>query len=156
MQSKEELLESLLEINPNYNPDLIEKAYDVGVRMHDGQLRKSGEPYFVHPLAVAKILAELGMDEQRSCAPKIAATLISLSSRNSLSKIFSAAQLFIRPPKLNTLFYQTLRVRFRLSGTARASGCTTLSSVSICSAIPKRFGEPYCSCPPGCSRLSLY
>lgn len=64
MQSKEELLESLLEINPNYNPDLIEKAYDVGVRMHDGQLRKSGEPYFVHPLAVAKILAELGMDER--------------------------------------------------------------------------------------------
>ena len=64
MQSKEELLESLLEINPNCNPDLIEKAYDVGVRMHDGQLRKSGEPYFVHPLAVAKILAELGMDER--------------------------------------------------------------------------------------------
>lgn len=64
MQSKEELLESLFEINPNYNPDLIEKAYDIGIRMHDGQLRKSGEPYFIHPLAVAKILAELGMDER--------------------------------------------------------------------------------------------
>ncbi len=64
MQSREEFLESLLEINPNYNLSLIEKAYDIGVRMHDGQLRKSGEPYFTHPLAVAKILAELGMDER--------------------------------------------------------------------------------------------
>ncbi|WP_344129202.1 RelA/SpoT family protein [Luedemannella flava] len=40
----------------------IRKAYTVAEKMHRGQMRKSGEPYITHPLAVAKILAELGMD----------------------------------------------------------------------------------------------
>jgi GTP pyrophosphokinase len=41
---------------------LLRRAYDVAEQMHEGQLRKSGEPYITHPLAVAQILAELGMD----------------------------------------------------------------------------------------------
>jgi guanosine-3',5'-bis(diphosphate) 3'-pyrophosphohydrolase len=41
---------------------LLRRAYDVAERMHRGQMRKSGEPYITHPLAVAQILAELGMD----------------------------------------------------------------------------------------------
>ncbi len=53
----------LLDINPNLKLENIKKAYDLANTMHKDQLRKSGEPYFVHPLAVAKILAELGMDE---------------------------------------------------------------------------------------------
>jgi GTP pyrophosphokinase len=40
----------------------LRRAYDVAERMHRGQVRKSGEPYITHPLAVAQILAELGMD----------------------------------------------------------------------------------------------
>jgi GTP diphosphokinase / guanosine-3',5'-bis(diphosphate) 3'-diphosphatase len=40
----------------------IRKAYFVAEKMHRGQMRKSGEPYITHPLAVARILAELGMD----------------------------------------------------------------------------------------------
>jgi GTP diphosphokinase / guanosine-3',5'-bis(diphosphate) 3'-diphosphatase len=40
----------------------LRKAYRIAESMHDGQLRKSGEPYITHPLAVAQILAELGMD----------------------------------------------------------------------------------------------
>src|SRR5262245_66666178 len=40
----------------------LRHAYDVAERMHQGQTRKSGEPYITHPLAVAQILAELGMD----------------------------------------------------------------------------------------------
>jgi GTP pyrophosphokinase len=40
----------------------VREAYDVAERMHRGQTRKSGEPYITHPLAVAQILAELGMD----------------------------------------------------------------------------------------------
>ena len=38
---------------------LIKKAYDLAVKLHDGQLRKSGEPYIIHPLNVAIILADL-------------------------------------------------------------------------------------------------
>src|SRR5690349_9118414 len=42
---------------------VIQKAYDVAERVHGPELRKSGEPYIVHPEAIAKTLAELGMDQ---------------------------------------------------------------------------------------------
>ena len=63
MQTKEEFLTSLKELNPNYDLELIGRAFDVAERMHEGQKRKSGEPYLIHPMAVATILAELGMDD---------------------------------------------------------------------------------------------
>ncbi len=40
----------------------IEKAYELAKKAHEGQLRYSGEPYFIHPAATAKVLAEYGMD----------------------------------------------------------------------------------------------
>lgn len=64
MKKKSEFLNSILEINPKYDIDIISKAYDISEEMHRGQLRKSGEPYLIHPLAVAEILADLGMDEE--------------------------------------------------------------------------------------------
>lgn len=57
-------LDSLLEINPKYDVEIIGKAYQIADNMHQGQLRKSGEPYMIHPAAVAIILAELGMDDE--------------------------------------------------------------------------------------------
>lgn len=63
MDTKKEFIEKLLSINPNYNTESIEKAYEVAEKLHDGQVRKSGEPYLIHPVNVAYILAELGMDE---------------------------------------------------------------------------------------------
>lgn len=42
----------------------IERAYEVAKKAHEGQLRKSGEPFIVHPVAVATILADLGMDTE--------------------------------------------------------------------------------------------
>ncbi|MBR0596659.1 bifunctional (p)ppGpp synthetase/guanosine-3',5'-bis(diphosphate) 3'-pyrophosphohydrolase [Clostridiales bacterium BAD-6] len=59
----EKFLDDLLNINPNIDIQLIEKAYKKAEEFHKGQLRKSGEPYLVHPIEVAKILADLGMDE---------------------------------------------------------------------------------------------
>ncbi len=43
---------------------MIGKAFDIARELHDGQLRKSGEPYLLHPIAVAKILVQLGMDDE--------------------------------------------------------------------------------------------
>ncbi|HWQ79695.1 MAG TPA: bifunctional (p)ppGpp synthetase/guanosine-3',5'-bis(diphosphate) 3'-pyrophosphohydrolase [Anaerovoracaceae bacterium] len=63
MELMEKFLDQLREINPNINIELIKKAYQKAESYHEGQLRKSGEPYLVHPVEVAKILAELGMDE---------------------------------------------------------------------------------------------
>lgn len=63
MVTKAEFLEKILSINSKYNTELIGKAFDIAQRLHEGQLRKSGEPYFIHPINVAYILAEMGMDE---------------------------------------------------------------------------------------------
>ena len=41
---------------------LVERAFTVADKAHDGQLRKSGEPYIIHPLAIGKMLAEMGVD----------------------------------------------------------------------------------------------
>ncbi|MGH3995593.1 MAG: RelA/SpoT family protein, partial [Pseudonocardiaceae bacterium] len=47
---------------PKADLGLLQRAYDVADEQHRGQRRKSGDPYITHPLAVAAILAELGMD----------------------------------------------------------------------------------------------
>jgi len=47
---------------------LVERAYAVAERSHQGQYRRSGDPYITHPLAVATLLAELGMTEPTLCA----------------------------------------------------------------------------------------
>jgi guanosine-3',5'-bis(diphosphate) 3'-pyrophosphohydrolase len=49
--------------NPRSNGDLIRRAWAFGEAMHEGQTRRSGEPYFTHPVAVARILAEQRMDD---------------------------------------------------------------------------------------------
>ncbi len=50
------------------NDKLIEKAFDVAEKAHAGQKRKSGEPYIIHPVAVTRILADLGLDGVSICA----------------------------------------------------------------------------------------
>lgn len=58
----EELQKVLIESGKNYDMQLIEKAYNLAARSHEGQFRKTGEAYIEHPVAVAGILAEMGMD----------------------------------------------------------------------------------------------
>ncbi|MDD7937070.1 bifunctional (p)ppGpp synthetase/guanosine-3',5'-bis(diphosphate) 3'-pyrophosphohydrolase [Actinomycetospora lutea] len=50
------------ELHPSADMGTLQRAYDTAERFHDGQMRKSGDPYITHPLAVATILGELGMD----------------------------------------------------------------------------------------------
>ena len=68
-------IETLLERLPNHlsrdDRELIKRAYELAEAAHEGQTRASGEPYVQHCLAVAQILAELGMD-----GPTIAAGLL--------------------------------------------------------------------------------
>lgn len=58
----EEIIDNVLEYNPRADVSLIRKAYDQSVSYHQGQLRKSGEPYVEHPLEVALILTQLRLD----------------------------------------------------------------------------------------------
>lgn len=48
--------------------DLIQKAYDYAEQQHEGQMRKSGDPYFTHPVSVARTIAELKLDDASICA----------------------------------------------------------------------------------------
>ena len=59
----EDLIALVRNYNPRTNVELIRRAYDYGLKMHDGQLRHSGEPYFTHPVAVAAILTEQRLDD---------------------------------------------------------------------------------------------
>jgi GTP pyrophosphokinase len=57
----EPLLSTVRASHPKADLSIIERAYAVAEKAHRGQLRKSGDPYITHPLAVTSILAELGM-----------------------------------------------------------------------------------------------
>jgi GTP pyrophosphokinase len=59
----EEILEKVEAYNPNSDQDLLRRAYVFSAREHKGQVRRSGEPYLVHPLNVASILADLKADD---------------------------------------------------------------------------------------------
>jgi len=64
----EPLIKTARTTHPKADVRLIEHAYDVAAQQHSGQDRKSGDPYITHPLAVATILAELGMNYETLCA----------------------------------------------------------------------------------------
>lgn len=55
-----ELIRTVRQNHPKSDSGLIERAYNTAEKYHEGQQRKSGEPYITHPLAVARILADLG------------------------------------------------------------------------------------------------
>ncbi len=63
-QLYEELITRVRKYHPSTDISLIRKAYKVASEAHEGQARKSGEPYIIHPLYVAIILADLEMDKE--------------------------------------------------------------------------------------------
>ena len=60
----QELIKSVSKYHPSDDISMIEKAYQVAYKAHEGQCRKSGEPYIIHPLCVAIILADLELDKE--------------------------------------------------------------------------------------------
>ena len=61
-QIYERLISKVREYHPSDDLSMIEEAYDLASKAHEGQFRKSGEPYIIHPLEVACILADLELD----------------------------------------------------------------------------------------------
>jgi guanosine-3',5'-bis(diphosphate) 3'-pyrophosphohydrolase len=68
MLQVEEIIQRVRSYQPSADADLIRRAYDYSFRAHNGQTRKSGDPYFVHPASVAGIITELRLDTASVCA----------------------------------------------------------------------------------------
>ena len=60
----QELIASVRKYHPSTDISMIEKAYRIARDAHEGQSRKSGEPYIIHPLCVGIILADLELDKE--------------------------------------------------------------------------------------------
>ena len=58
------LIEGIKKYHPSTDLSAIERAYKIAYEAHDGQMRKSGEPYIIHPLCVAIILSQLELDKE--------------------------------------------------------------------------------------------
>ena len=70
-----------------YDIEKIRRAYDYAAGLHEGQFRVSGEPYISHPLAVAEIVAELGLDTDSICAALLHDTVEDCAEKTDLDKI---------------------------------------------------------------------
>ena len=86
----DDLLDQITAYNANADLDLVKKAYVFAAKAHEGQVRRSGEPYLVHPLAVASLLAEMHLD-----IPSIVAALLHDTAEDTevtleeIEKVFS-------------------------------------------------------------------
>ena len=64
----EDVINTTKKSNRKSDSKLIRKVYNYAKAHHEGQLRKSGEPYIIHPVQVAYILSTLGLDDSTICA----------------------------------------------------------------------------------------
>ena len=81
------LLNTIATSGKNYNIEKITKAYQTASLLHEGQFRKSGEAYICHPIAVAEIGAELGLDTDSICAALLHDTVEDCSDKIDLPKL---------------------------------------------------------------------
>lgn len=81
------LFKILEENKHSYDIEKIKKAYDYAAALHEGQFRASGEPYIMHPVAVAEIVAQLGLDTDSICAALLHDTVEDCGSKISLDML---------------------------------------------------------------------
>ena len=83
----EKLLLILEHTGGNYDIEKIKRAYEYARELHKGQYRKSGEEYIVHPIAVAEIVAGLGLDTDSICAAFLHDTLEDCSDKVDIAQM---------------------------------------------------------------------
>jgi len=86
-----DILQKVAAYHPEADLDIIKKAYVYSAKVHQGQLRRSGEPYLVHPLEVAGILADLKLDEASIVTGLLHDTIEdTLATQEELTELFGA------------------------------------------------------------------
>ncbi len=86
---RDDLLSDLASYGKPYNMERITEAYEYAKMLHEGQRRRSGEPYIVHPVAVAKIAASLGLDTDAIIASLLHDTIEDCGDKTSIGEISS-------------------------------------------------------------------
>lgn len=81
------LLEYLEKSERNYDLSKITEAYYYADKLHEGQMRLSGEPYISHPVSVARIVAELGLDTDSICAALLHDTVEDCADKTNLETL---------------------------------------------------------------------
>ena len=81
------LLEKLSKSGRNYDISKINKAYEYAASLHEGQFRNSGDPYIIHPIAVAEIVFSRGLDTDSICAAFLHDTVEDCSEKTSLDEL---------------------------------------------------------------------
>ena len=97
-----------------FDSKLILRAYDYAVKKHGDQLRRSGEPYIIHPLNVAYILAEIGLDDSTISAALLHDVVEDTDVTNeTIVKEFSQeiADMVAGVTKLSTMQFTTVEER---------------------------------------------
>jgi GTP pyrophosphokinase len=85
----DDILDVYLAKRPGEDISRIQRAYIYSAKQHEGQIRKSGEPYMIHPLSVALIVAEMGLDEASICAALLHDTIEDTSTTaEDLARLF--------------------------------------------------------------------
>ena len=82
-----ELLEKLVETGKKYDIEKIRNAGEYAESLHEGQFRVSGEPYISHPVAVAEIVVDLGLDTNSICAALLHDTVEDCSDKTDLREL---------------------------------------------------------------------
>ena len=115
METKQEHYESMMQAITRYAPsadlEVIQRAYEYADEKHKSQLRKSGEPYIIHPLAVAEIVAEIGLDTDAITAALLHDCLEDTdASFEEISRMFgeTVANLVEGVTKLTRVQYSTM------------------------------------------------
>ncbi len=86
-----DILDRVAGYHPDPDLDLIKKAYVYSAKVHQGQIRKTGEPYLVHPLEVAGLLAELKLDESSVVTGLLHDTIEdTLATKDEIAELFGA------------------------------------------------------------------
>ena len=107
----ERLEKTVRDYNPQADFDLIRRAYEFAEKEHRGQLRKSGEPYIIHPIAVAQIIAELKLDSESLAAALLHDVIEDTPATHAdVSRLFSPtiADLVEGVSKLTRIQYDTV------------------------------------------------
>ena len=91
-----DIADRILEYDPSCDLALLQRAYVFSAKVHEGQERLSGEPYLIHPLAVAAILVDLKMDEVTVAAGLLHDTLEdTLTTADELRRLFGEQVVFL-------------------------------------------------------------